>query len=246
MSWRINVFGVRHLSPMGAWHLRSYLDRLRPAVVLIEGLDDATDLVADMTRKETRPPFAILAYTDALPVRTLVYPLAAYSPEYQAICWARLNKARVEFIDLPSERFLGLQDAEITRRESQRREWIARREESAPTLTSTGPAESEPPPDGVPEPKLSLYERFAAAAGERDYETYWERHFEHNTAENSYHGAILEFGQAVRELAEDSPRWRGKIWCAKPTCDGELPKPLELAFRPSASWRSLARFMRRC
>ena len=75
MSWQINVFGVRHLSPMGAWQLRKFLDRIRPELVLIEGLDDATDLLPDVTRAQTRPPIAILAYTDALPVRTLVYPL---------------------------------------------------------------------------------------------------------------------------------------------------------------------------
>ena len=85
MSWQISVFGVRHLSPMGAWQLRAHLDRVQPDVVLIEGLDDATELIPDMTRKATKPPIAILAYTDTLPVRTLVYPLATYSPEYQAI-----------------------------------------------------------------------------------------------------------------------------------------------------------------
>jgi hypothetical protein len=206
VSWQVNVFGVRHLSPMGAWHLRSYLNRVRPSVVLIEGLDDARELIADMTRKETRPPIAILAYTDSLPVRTLVYPLATYSPEYQAISWARENKAQVEFIDLPSESFLGLLDAEIALAEKARREMIARRGESPVAEAS----EIEAAPETALEPKLSLYERFAVAAGERDYETYWERHFEHNTAEGSYRGAIFEFGQAIRELAEDTPRWRAE------------------------------------
>ena len=40
--WRVNVFGVRHLSPAGAWHLRRYLDEVKPERVLIEGLADAT------------------------------------------------------------------------------------------------------------------------------------------------------------------------------------------------------------
>src|SRR5687767_6616861 len=102
---------------MGAWQLRRYLDQLQPEVVLIEGLDDATELIPDMLRKETRPPIAILAYTDSLPVRTLVYPLASYSPEYQALLWARQNDAKVEFIDLPSENFLGLLDLECELRQ---------------------------------------------------------------------------------------------------------------------------------
>ena len=94
----------------------------RPEIVLIEGLDDATDLLPDVNRKQTRPPIAILAYTDTLPVRTLVYPFARYSPEYQAICWAHAHDVQVEFFDLPSGVFLGLQDAEIERLENKRRE----------------------------------------------------------------------------------------------------------------------------
>src|SRR5215475_1899426 len=121
MSWKINVFGVRHLSPMGAWQLRAYLDRVRPKLVLIEGLDDATELLTDVTRAKTRPPIAILAYTDSLPVRTLVYPFARYSPEYQAICWAHEHDVPVEFFDLPSSVFLGLQDRAIERLEKARR-----------------------------------------------------------------------------------------------------------------------------
>lgn len=216
MSWQVNVFGVRHLSPMGAWQLRAYLDRLQPKVVLIEGLDDASPLISDITRRETVPPIAILAYTDSQPVRTLVYPLASYSPEYQAICWARENKARVEFIDLPSAVFLGLQDAQAERWEKLRQE-AAAEHDGAPEAEETDPpsvaAEDPPPATSTPESiarPLSLYERFAERAGERDYETYWERHFEHNTADNSYRGATLEFGRAIRELEEDSPEWRAE------------------------------------
>jgi hypothetical protein len=209
-QWQISVFGVRHLSPMGAWQLRAHLDRVQPEVVLIEGLDDATELIPDMTRKATRPPIAILAYTDTLPVRTLVYPLASYSPEYQAILWAREHDAKVEFIDLPSANFLGLQDAEIELIEKARRkaEEEAGSEQQTPAEAETG--DEEKPEAAVPEPRRSLYERFAELAGERDYETYWERHFEHNASDTSYCRASFEFGQAIRELEEDAPRWRAE------------------------------------
>src|SRR5262249_12511669 len=116
----VHVFGVRHLSPGGAWHLRATPDKSRPKVVLIEGLSDADALIPDLTRSGTKPPVAILAYTDSVPVRTLVYPLATYSPEYQALVWAKENRARVEFIDLPSDIFLGLQDVELERMAKER------------------------------------------------------------------------------------------------------------------------------
>jgi hypothetical protein len=200
MNWQIPVFGVRHLSPMGAWQLRDFLERLRPDLILIEGLDDATDLLPDITRKETQPPIAILAYTDTLPVRTLVYPFARYSPEYEAIRWAHARGVPVEFFDLPSSIFLGLQEAAIARLEKQRRE------ASEPSATTDLPLVAT----GVPEPRPSLYQRIADRAGERDYDTYWERHFEHNSAPGSYQGAMIELGKALRELEEDEPYWRAE------------------------------------
>jgi hypothetical protein len=200
MTWQINVFGIRHLSPMGAWQLCAFLERTRPDLVLIEGLDDATDLLPDVTRKQTQPPIAILAYTDTLPVRTLVYPFARYSPEYQAICWAHEHDVPVEFFDLPADVFLGLQDVEIQKLEKKRCQARGSPPSQEEVLAAVG----------VPEPRVSLYQQIAERAGERDYDTYWERHFEHNPAPDSYHGATLELGRAIRELEEDEPRWRAE------------------------------------
>lgn len=246
MSWQINVFGVRHLSPMGAWQLRAYLDRIQPTIVLIEGLDDASGLIPDMTRKATQPPIAILAYTDSLPVRTLVYPMARYSPEYQAILWAREHDVEVEFFDLPSAHFLGLQDVELEllekarrsrgkngespaaaeaetdddgdEKDDEEREAEATETDSADergnassrTPRAERPAPSAAPMIAIPEPRQSLYEQVAERAGERDYETYWERHYEHNASPESYRLAAYEFGSALRELEEDAPRWRAE------------------------------------
>lgn len=193
----IHVFGVRHLSPAGAWHLRRYLDRVRPKVVLIEGLDDAVGLIPDIVRSDTKPPIAILAYTDSQPVRTLVYPLARYSPEYQALLWAHEHDARAEFIDLPSHVFLGLQDLEAERAERERKK--AAEEAEAPS------------PQNLwrPERSESIYQRIAARCGEPDYDTYWERRFEHNLQDDSYRLAAFELGKELRD-EEDPPLWRAE------------------------------------
>ncbi len=183
----LHVFGVRHLSPGGAWHLRALLDRVRPKVVLIEGLADADSLVPHIAKKGTKPPIAILAYTDTVPVRTLVYPLAAYSPEFQAMLWARENNARVEFIDLPSDVFLGLQDVEIER--------LAKSEKPA-----------EP---WRPEHDRSIYHRIAERENEADYDAYWERRFEHNLNHESYRRAAHELGRELR-AEQDEPVWRAE------------------------------------
>src|SRR6476619_3134492 len=105
-----HIFGVRHLSPSAAWHLRQLLDRARPKLVLIEGSDDADALIPHIISPKSKLPIAILAYTADAPVRTFVYPLATYSPEYQALVWCQENKVKARFMDLPSGVFLGLYD----------------------------------------------------------------------------------------------------------------------------------------
>jgi Family of unknown function (DUF5682) len=197
MTWQIPVFGVRHLSPTGAWHLRHYLDRIRPTMVLIEGLADANELIGHLVKKSTKPPVAILAYTDSLPVRTLVYPIARYSPEYQAMKWADEHRAKCEFIDLPSDIFLALQDIEIELRARAIHEADDDKAEATPSQTS-------------PEPRRSIHEEYARRSGEADYETYWERYFEHNLSDDSYRLAAFEFGRSLRELEQDTPRWRAE------------------------------------
>ncbi len=104
------IFGVRHLSPASAFHLCQMLDEVKPTAVLIEGPSDASDLMNDIVRTNTTPPIAIMAYTQQLPVKTILYPLAEYSPEYQAIKWAKKHHVHVEFIDLPSTLSIPSQD----------------------------------------------------------------------------------------------------------------------------------------
>lgn len=105
------IFGVRHLSPAGAWHLRRLLDEIKPMLVLVESPSDLTDQIPYLTREETKPPVAVLAYTKEAPVRSVLYPLAEYSPEYQAVLWAHDHGAQCRFMDLPSDVFLTLGQA---------------------------------------------------------------------------------------------------------------------------------------
>lgn len=169
------VFGVRHLSPGGAYHLLQFLDEVKPTAVLIEGLSDANTQIEHITSNGTKLPIAILAYTEELPVRTLLFPFADYSPEYQALLWARKNGAHAEFIDLPSEVFISL-DYHIEReKEAKNKE--------------TG--------------RVSIYEEWARHVGEDDYDSYWEYNFEHNLNRDSYRLAACEFGKSLRELEND-------------------------------------------
>lgn len=186
----VHIFGVRHLSPAGAWHLRRYLDDIRPTAVLIEGPADADEEIRHLVHPATKPPVAILAYTEEIPVRTVLWPFAAYSPEYEALRWASAHGAHASFIDLPSRVVLALQE----RRGDRRMEPGA-----------AGEADSQDTPVTK---EASLYDRIASLAGEPDYDTYWERHYEHNLSPRAYREAILSFSASLRELSIGEERLR--------------------------------------
>lgn len=108
----MNTFGIRHLSPAGAFFVRKYLDKYKPKLILIEGPSDFNNLIPAITDKKIKPPFAVMAYTTVAPVQTILYPFSIYSPEYQALLWGKQKKVECRFCDLPSDIFLGLNDVE--------------------------------------------------------------------------------------------------------------------------------------
>lgn len=183
----VHIFGVRHLSPGGAQHLLSYLHEIEPTAVLIEGPSDATAEIRHIMNRTTKPPIAILAFTEEIPVRTALWPLAVYSPEYQAMCWAEKQGAYTAFIDIPSSVIVALQDIRTQSRVAAKHNEIY--EESYA---------KEQVPD-----EASFYERVAELAGETDYEMYWERSFEHNMNRGAYQKAILSFSAQMRQISEE-------------------------------------------
>ncbi|WP_051620688.1 DUF5682 family protein [Paenibacillus sp. UNC451MF] len=193
-----HVFGIRHLSPAGAFHLLTFLDEVKPTAVLIEGPSDATAFISELTSHGVVPPIAILAYTDQLPVRTLLYPYAEYSPEYQAFKWASRNGAWATFIDLPSEQALALHETKRTGGFSER--VVTEDEEDV--------HENRQPEDSdnfqiYLHRQRKLYQQLTELYGEPDYEAYWERHFEHRLEEGAYRSGIHRFSEQMRELTED-------------------------------------------
>ena len=158
--------------------MKEFLNEIKPEAVLIEGLSDANSQIEYLTGEGTTTPVAILAYTVDLPIRTLLYPMASYSPEYIALKWARSNNAHAEFIDLPSEVFLALENGRI--------------DEETQSVDGDSPRGN----------KASIYDLWVQQVGESDYETYWEKNFEHNRNKDSYRRAIYEFSKGIRQLNE--------------------------------------------
>lgn len=184
----VNFFGIRHLSPAGAFYLRKFLDNLKPEVVIIEAPSDFEDVLNDITRAETKPPFAILAYTKNIPVRTVLYPFAEYSPEYQAILWCRESGVKARFMDLPSETFLALEKVESEDSDDVSEDEIEESEES----------------EEIKEPEPSVYDKLDILSGEDSHETFWERVLEHCADAEAYHEGANLFGAKIREFSSEN------------------------------------------
>ncbi len=198
----VNFFGIRHLSPAGAYYLRGYLDRIKPRLVLIEAPSDFEDVAADIVREETEPPFAILAYTNHAPVRTILYPFAEYSPEYQAILWCHENNVDFRFMDLPSETFLALYEKRIAE-EMEIPEDDDTDDEDDEDGDSDDGAEQDGDPDHDKDRGVSVYEKLDILSGENSHETFWERTLEHCADEEAYHEGANLFGENIREFSEN-------------------------------------------
>lgn len=182
-------FGIRHLSPAGACHLRRLLDERAPELILVEGPSDFTGLMNDIVREETKPPIAIMAYTKESPIRTILYPFAEYSPEYQAICWAREHGVACRFIDLPSEVFLGLQAVRLSG------EALACRAAETEKIPPSAGEESMDRSD-------SIYRLLDERCGHGGHEAFWEYTMEHCTTPEEYMEGAMLFGGELRALTE--------------------------------------------
>jgi hypothetical protein len=100
---KLNFFGVRHFSPTVSFHLERFLEKINPDCILIECAADASPQIENIAAADVKPPIAVLCFTTDLPVNSVLYPFASYSPEYRALLYGIKHKKRVRFIDLPAE-----------------------------------------------------------------------------------------------------------------------------------------------
>lgn len=224
------VFGVRHLSPAGAYHLRDFLDEIQPKRILVEGPSDFTKLIPDLTGPNVKPPVAVMAYTLQSPISSILYPFAVYSPEYQALLWARENECDCRFMDLPSGVFLALQDLK-ERQEQERLLQIEKKRQAADNIPEIEKESREA--DNMPEDawhgksdsesaiseredgesEFSVYRELDRICGEDSHETFWEHVLERSDSAAAYQKGAREFGKQVRELTEQyNTKTRDDVW----------------------------------
>lgn len=183
------IFGIRHLSPAGAFYLRKFLDAKKPSLVLVEGPDDLNDQMENLVKNETKPPVAILAYTRQVPVRTIFYPLAEYSPEYQAFLWCSENNVPCRFFDLPSSVFLSFPGIQVHNNSGN---------------TGGTPGEgTEKDSEGKKE-YTDVYTLIDKETDGDGHETFWERTMEQAADEEGYFLGAGVFGKEIRRFEEEN------------------------------------------
>lgn len=105
----IMLLPVRHHSPACALHIKKTIEDFQPAAVLVEGPDNANNLLPVMVHEETKAPFAIYySYHDKTGKIAgekehykCYYPFLACSPELLAVKEADKRGIKAAFIDLP-------------------------------------------------------------------------------------------------------------------------------------------------
>jgi len=176
----LHVFGIRHHGPGCARSLCCALEELQPDAIVLEAPGDLEPVFHLARDPEMQPPVAMLVYPRDDPKRAVIYPMATFSPEWQALRWAGQTGCPVRAMDLPMSHRLALDAAES---ESPSTERV-----------------SKPAPVWRTDPLAVL----ADAAGYQDHELWWEEQIERRHDATDVFTAILEAMRAVREEFPES------------------------------------------
>jgi hypothetical protein len=218
-----HVLGIRHHGPGCARSLTAALDALAPDAIALEGPADVEPILPLVMHEEIKPPVAMLVYAPAEPRRASYYPLALYSPEWQALRWAHSCNVRLRMMDLPQRHSLAMdREAQETAVEQAMQADsddadadTAGAAELASVADGNGAADenSLPPSDGqeaAPPDDAATWRTdpiavLAAAAGFKDHELWWEVQIERRRDPTNLFQAILEAMRAVRAHAPPPP-----------------------------------------
>ncbi len=152
----VRVLGIRHHGPGSARAVAAALTEHDPDIVLIEGPPEA-DALVQWVGRGLQPPVALLSYVVGDPTRAAYWPFAVFSPEWQALAWARDHHREVRFMDLP---------AAVT---------LAARQQSEPDEPEALLDDEDPAPDGEREQvRTDPIAVLARTAGYDDPERWWD------------------------------------------------------------------------
>ncbi|MEO1029120.1 MAG: DUF5682 family protein [Pseudomonadota bacterium] len=190
MPAELHYLGIRHHGPGSARQVIAALEEIEPVMVLIEGPSDVSDLLPMLDDKDMQPPVALLTYPKDDPNAARFFPLAEFSPEYQAAVWAARRGVEAHFIDLPASWQAAAPPAE---------------EPPSEEASDLAEGTSDPEPEDLtPVPaNLDPIGTLARAAGYSDGESWWRELVEENPEPGPIFSAISDAMTALREDEDD-------------------------------------------
>ena len=96
----LEIFGIRHHGPGSARRLQQALAQWEPDLILIEGPPEGDALIPLLDDPGLVPPVALLVYRPKSTEAAAFYPFAHFSPEWQALRYARSQGIPARFMDL--------------------------------------------------------------------------------------------------------------------------------------------------
>lgn len=186
----VHILGIRHHGPGSARNVASFLKKLQPDIVLVEGPPEAETQLQWVIHKEMKPPVALLAYNSENPKQAVFYPFAEFSAEWQALYYGTYNNIPVRFFDMPLTHSFAL-DLERQQGEINQTEEI---KETEPSYDTRDP-----------------FSYFAEIEGYNDGELWWEMHFESSVIDAEIFDAVREAVTALREILPQKNNKREKL-----------------------------------
>ncbi|OQP65953.1 hypothetical protein A3860_15295 [Niastella vici] len=205
----IHILGIRHHGPGSARNVAAFLESVKPDIVLVEGPPEADPLLQWVNHSELKPPVAILVYQPDNPQQSSFYPFAEFSPEWQAIAYARRNNIPVRFMDLPMGHQIGV--------------WKEMKEQQEPPPAAADPSVNNNAFRNNEVVEAVAFRKdpisyLAEAAGYEDGEKWWEHMFEHRQDNEQVFEAVTEAMQVLRDTypgKEDRIEQLREAWMRK-------------------------------
>ncbi|NVM62672.1 hypothetical protein FHW88_000948 [Mucilaginibacter sp. SG538B] len=179
----VHILGIRHHGPGSARNVKAFLETVRPDIVLVEGPPEADAMLQWVSNEGLKPPVALLCYQPDDPQRSVFYPFADFSPEWQAILYARRQNIHVRFMDLPAGNQM------LVEKEQK----VVEQQQEPDTVHINSEAQS------LEQLYKSPISYLADAAGFADDEKWWEHTFEYRDNNDEVFDAVSEAMQALRE-----------------------------------------------
>ncbi|MDE6834279.1 MAG: hypothetical protein K2J39_08585 [Ruminococcus sp.] len=165
LTGKVLFFPVRHHSPVCSYQLIRTIREYQPEIILIEGPENADNLIPILTDEKTELPVAIYYYykdskkliSEEVTDYKCYYPFLYSSPEYNAMKQAEIMNIPAKFIDMPyCDILINTAGQKGLRKNIDRHSYA----DDSRLIHS------------------KFYERLCENTNVRDFEEFWEKYFE--------------------------------------------------------------------